>query len=293
MDRVEPRRVQSADGTGIAVHESGSVSGPTVVAVHGFPDNHHVWDGLAGLLGVDHRVVTYDVRGAGESDRPTACAAYAMPRLAEDLLAVLDAVALEAPVHLIGHDWGSVQVWGALTDSRVVERVRSFTSISGPSLVHAAVYLRAVHQHPAQSLRQALSSYYVGAFLLPGAPWLVERTGMARRLATSLDRAMRRPGDGSGWHDPADVLHGLNLYRANIGPRAPRRRRAPIAVPVQVIAPRYDRYITVALQTEAPRPFVPELRSRIVDGDHWVLACHPDRIVGHVVEFVGEHEPLR
>jgi len=45
------RRVVSADGVGLAVHESGWRDGPVVVAVHGYPDNHHVWDGMAARLG--------------------------------------------------------------------------------------------------------------------------------------------------------------------------------------------------------------------------------------------------
>ena len=34
----------------LAVYESGDPTAPTVVAVHGYPDNHTVWDGVAALL---------------------------------------------------------------------------------------------------------------------------------------------------------------------------------------------------------------------------------------------------
>ena len=38
-----------------------------MVLVHGFPDNRTVWDRVVDDLERDHRVATYDVRGAGES----------------------------------------------------------------------------------------------------------------------------------------------------------------------------------------------------------------------------------
>ena len=130
-------RVTSTDGTSIAVHASGNPGGPTVVAVHGYPDNHSVWDGLADELGGEYRVVTYDVRGAGESDAPADRRGYRMDRLVDDLVAVVDAVSDGRPVHLIAHDWGSIQCWPALTDPRLAGRIASYLSVSGPSLDHA------------------------------------------------------------------------------------------------------------------------------------------------------------
>ena len=47
---MSPRFVTSADGTRIAVHESGNPGGPVLVAVHGYPDNHTVWDGVVAQL---------------------------------------------------------------------------------------------------------------------------------------------------------------------------------------------------------------------------------------------------
>ena len=44
------RRVTSTDGVCLAVHESGDANATTVVLVHGYPDNHHVWDGVADVL---------------------------------------------------------------------------------------------------------------------------------------------------------------------------------------------------------------------------------------------------
>ena len=65
-------RVRSGD-VSLAVHEH-SPAGPgrpTVVLVHGYPDQQDVWRSLVSRLPLDAwHVVTYDVRGAGSSDAP-------------------------------------------------------------------------------------------------------------------------------------------------------------------------------------------------------------------------------
>ncbi len=82
----------------LAVHESGNPDGPTVLLVHGWPDTHHLWNGVAEELGVDFRVVSYDTRGQGESSDPGSVEAFALEELAADVLAVADAVSPDTPV---------------------------------------------------------------------------------------------------------------------------------------------------------------------------------------------------
>jgi pimeloyl-ACP methyl ester carboxylesterase len=267
------RLVTSDDGTRLAVHESGTASGPVVVAVHGFPDNHTVWDGVAAALGDGVRFVAYDVRGAGDSDKPAGRAAYRMERLADDLAAVLDAVSPDEPVHLLGHDWGSIQVWGVLPDPRFAGRVASFTSISGPSLDHAAVWLRD-SRHPSASLRQLLASTYIAAFQVPWLPEALLRRVPAHRLPGGVER--------SG----ADRTNAVNLYRANFPGRLLRPRPPRPDVPVLVIVPRDDPYVRSALATGAPVPFVRDLTVAEVPGGHWVLVDDPALVADRVRAFV-------
>src|SRR3954454_1912207 len=232
--------VTSSDGVRIAVHESGNPDGPVLVAVHGFPDNHHVWDGLAAELADDFRVVAYDVRGAGESDKPTGRAASRMSRLVDDLAAVLDAVSPDAPVHLIGHDWGSIQLWEPVSQPRFADRVASFTSLSGPSLDHVAAWLRRGH-HGTASLRQLLASTYIAAFQLPLLPEVVLRHAPVERVA-----------GGAFARSAADKTNGINLYRANVVPRLLRPQPQRVAVPVLVLAAAEDPYVGLATATQAP-----------------------------------------
>lgn len=288
-------RVTSADGTGLAVYTQGDADRPVVVAVHGYPDNHGVWDGVAAILAEQYRVVTYDVRGAGQSDKPAQRSAYLMARLVEDLAAVLDAVSPTRPVHLLAHDWGSIQSWAAVCDERFASRIASYTSISGPSLDHAGVWMRDLRRHPVAGARQLLDSYYIGLFQLPGLPEAAWRSGALDRLMAGMSR-LGRSSRATGTKPPrseADKINGLELYRANMRRhlRAPQPGRTDI--PVQVLAPRSDIFVSTALQTQAPRPYASNLRTAQLVGGHWVVSDRPDVIAHRTRDFIEEIEAAR
>lgn len=289
---VNQLTVRSADGTSIAVFESGTPTGPVLLAVHGYPDNHTVWDGIADELGDRYRVITYDVRGAGASGKPVGKTAYKLDRLVEDFAAVIDAVSPDAPVHLLAHDWGSIQAWGPVTDPRFTDRIASYTSISGPCLDYIGVWMRD-RSHPGASLRQALSSWYIGVFQIP---WLPERVVRLDAVDKGIARAELKNSPGTSLAHPvrrseADKVNGINLYRANMPSRLARPKAVPTEVPVQVIAPRSDAYVSTRLATEVPVPFVKNLTVLEIDGSHWVVSEKPGMIGDLVDSFVGKHLP--
>jgi pimeloyl-ACP methyl ester carboxylesterase len=107
MTEFTERIIDSSGGVRIAVYEEGNPDGPTLVMVHGWPDSHVVWDGVAPLLADRFRIVRYDNRGVGNSSVPKPVSAYTMSCYADDFAAVIDAVAPGEPVHVLAHDWGS------------------------------------------------------------------------------------------------------------------------------------------------------------------------------------------
>jgi pimeloyl-ACP methyl ester carboxylesterase len=85
----------STDGTRIAYDVTGS--GPVVILLHGGGENRRSWHdaGYVSRLASEFTVVTMDIRGNGESDKPPTAAAYAPTRLNQDVLAVANAVKAE------------------------------------------------------------------------------------------------------------------------------------------------------------------------------------------------------
>ncbi|RNL81337.1 alpha/beta fold hydrolase [Nocardioides marmorisolisilvae] len=276
--------VTTTDGLRLAVHEFGRPDAPTIVAVHGFPDSHHVWDGIAAELGDRFRVIAYDVRGAGESDKPRGRKAYHQDQLTADLLAVLDAVSPSEPVHLLAHDWGSMQSWDAVSTPDLAPRFASFTSISGPSLAYASRWLRG-RGHLGASVRQVLTSTYMAVFQLPVLPELAARAGVIRRGAEKV-----------GGYDPhrglAETSNGVNIYRANVLRQLFSDEPRRTLVPTLVLVPREDAFSSPPVASNAPVGWVDDLTVREVDGGHWVVVRDPATIAAEVAAFVEAHLPV-
>ncbi len=96
----------SKDGTRIAYDVTGT--GPAVMLLHGGGQNRHVWHdtGYVSRLSSEFAVVTVDLRGNGDSDKPVTAASYAIDRLIEDLLAVADSARIGA-FSLWGFSYGA------------------------------------------------------------------------------------------------------------------------------------------------------------------------------------------
>lgn len=160
------RRV-STGGIELCVVELGEADRPTVVLVHGYPDSKEVWSEVAERLASRFHVVLYDIRGHGRSTAPVPLrGGFTLEKLTDDFLAVADAVSPDRPVHLVGHDWGSVQGWEFATVARTEGRIASFTSMSGPSLDHFGHWIKKRMTRPtprraAQLLGQGAKSWYV------------------------------------------------------------------------------------------------------------------------------------
>lgn len=73
-------------------------AGPAVVWLHGFPFHRGMWAPQLDALSRDHRILAPDLRGFGESDRTSG--PYTMERYADDVAALLDALAL--PLAVVG-----------------------------------------------------------------------------------------------------------------------------------------------------------------------------------------------
>lgn len=91
------------NGVELACDLAGAGNRPWVVMVHGFPFTRATWTAQVAALARDFRVLTYDLRGMGESDlgpAPQPLEAYV-----DDLLALLDEVGAER-VALVGLSMG-------------------------------------------------------------------------------------------------------------------------------------------------------------------------------------------
>lgn len=291
--------VQSGD-VALAVYTWGEPGQgkPTIVLVHGYPDAAGVWEATAKILAERFRVVAYDVRGAGLSGKPARTRDYRLQHLVDDLAAVIDAISPQRPVHLVGHDWGSMQSWEAVTTSRLQGRIASYTSISGPSLDHAGHWLRkrlgsGSPAKLAQVARQAAHSWYMGLFHLPGIAPSMWKFGMDK-LWPAMLRRMEGTRADAGPTRRGDGALGVNLYRANVSQRLLRPNLRRTDIPVQLICPKRDKFMVAEIWDDLPQ-WAPNLWRRDADAGHWIPLSHPALVAEWTAAFVdfieGGSEP--
>ncbi|MFC9844255.1 SDR family oxidoreductase [Streptomyces sp. NPDC060223] len=284
-------------GVELCVAELGDPRQPTVVLVHGYPDSKEVWSEVAGRLSERFHVVLYDVRGHGRSSVPQPLrGGFTLEKLTDDFLAVVDAVSPDKPVHLVGHDWGSVQSWEFVTVARTEGRIASFTSMSGPSLDHFGHWIKQRVKSPTpraigQLLGQGAKSWYVYLLHTPVLPELAWRGPLGRQWPKILRRVEKIPSDGYPTPSlPLDAAHGAWLYRDNVRARLGRPRADAYAhAPVQLITPLGDAFLSERLYDELEQ-WAPGLVRRTLPAKHWVPRTRPDQLSTWITEFVHANE---
>jgi len=95
--------VTTPDGLTISAQDYGNPNGPGIVFIHGFSQSNLSWMRQTNSeLAKDFHIVTYDLRGHGNSDKPLEAARYRDSKAwGDEVQAVIDAAGLKRPV-LVG-----------------------------------------------------------------------------------------------------------------------------------------------------------------------------------------------
>src|SRR5919204_1753560 len=124
LDGVTHREVSAS---GLHFHVAMAGTGEPIVLLHGWPQHWWAWRRVVPLLAPHAHLLMPDLRGFGWSAAPRD--GYEKQTMADDLLAVLDALGLER-VRLVAHDWGA---WvGFLACLGAPERFDAFVALSSP-----------------------------------------------------------------------------------------------------------------------------------------------------------------
>jgi pimeloyl-ACP methyl ester carboxylesterase len=141
-DRISPptpiatHEVLSGDGLKLHAREWGDPKGPALLFIHGWSQSDLCWlNQVGGELARIFRIVTFDLRGHGLSEKPSGPERYADGQLwADDVAAVIDETGLDRPT-LVAWSYGGYIVADYL-------RTYGDARISGVNLVGAAVILK-------------------------------------------------------------------------------------------------------------------------------------------------------
>ena len=104
MSELEFKYINS---NGIKLKIATMGKGPLVVFCHGWPESWYSFrHQLPVIAAAGYQVVSYDVRGYGESDKPYPIESYTMKELTADVIGLIETLGHETAI-TIGHDWGA------------------------------------------------------------------------------------------------------------------------------------------------------------------------------------------
>lgn len=221
---AEELSIRSAEGNLLHAAVFGAPAAPTVVLAHGWTCSIAFWAPVIRQLAGDYRLVAYDQRGHGRSERPSATAGYTTRALADDLEAVVTrAVPAGERAVLVGHSMGGMTIMAAGGRSEVAARTAAALLVStgsrdlvphlrvAPDALRSPALRRFVHRRvmqsrlplgPVSGVSRALLKY---ATMGPAStPDLVEATA---RIVHACPTAVR-----TGWAgllEELDVTDGL------------------------------------------------------------------------------------
>lgn len=287
MQRTE-HYATAGDGTRIHWTSMGAGPGPAVLLCDGLGCAGYIWRFLQPELARGHRVIHWNYRGHGQSERPVDPERISILECVDDLLAVLDDAGERSAV-LVGHSMG-VQV-ALEAHRRAPERVSGLVLLCGapgkpldtfhdaPLLSAAFPYARdAVERFPAVArllfrsvIPTELSLRFAMAFEVNSQH--VAREDLARYLAdlADVDSALFvRLAASAGQHDASDHL--------------PR-----VAVPTLIIAGEKDSFTPMWLSVKMHAAIPGSELLVLPGGTHVGPLEHPELCALRVEKYFRDH----
>lgn len=253
-------------------------AGPVVVLLHGFPDSRHLWRyQIPPLLDTGFRAVAPDLRGFGDAPKPKEVDGYAIPNVAREVMAMLDALEV-ADFHLVGHDWGAVVAW--FLAAQYPRRVNRLVALSVGCPGNSGT----------TSFEQLTLAWY--AFVFGHAE------GVENLVRANDWEFLRRLLHGNGDQDrylrdlarPGALEAALNWYRANIILNFDAHRAAPllrIESPTLGIWSDGDDYLAEqSVERSVECVDGPWEYKKMTGASHWMMLDRRDELNRLLLEFL-------
>jgi pimeloyl-ACP methyl ester carboxylesterase len=256
-------------------------TGKPLLLLHGFPDSSLGFRDLCEALAArGFRAIAPDLRGYGLSDKPEGLEPYRSSAVLADLAALARWTG-DAPVAVLGHDWG-----GTLSYCFASQHPELVSELVVINAAHPESYARAL----TRSL-QLLRSWYILFFQLRGiAEWVVTRrsvfhwmmkklvakkAGLSEARIEAARRELLRPGA---------VRAALSYYRAAV--RWPIRCPQVIQAPTLILWGDKDPALDPRLLDDLPTRITSVTVHHVEDAGHFLQWDEPERVVSELVEFL-------
>ena len=300
---IETIRHQLPHGVTLECRSCGSPGKPLLLFLHGFPEGAFIWDGVMTPFADRWRCLAPDLRGYGQSSKPSSVDAYKPKALVQDLVALIAAESPGRPAAaVIAHDWGGALAWNLAIQHPAA--LQQLLIINAP---HPGAFVRELQHNPAQQA----ASQYMHFLRLSDAPALLLADG-AQRL---WDFFRTPQGDLPAWLTPQlqavylahwqqSLATACHYYSAS--PLAPPRDddqgihqlQLPdallhTAVPTHILWGQQDKALLPELLNGLER-WVPHLSLTYApDASHWLVHERPDLVIRQLHQILRQSLPKR
>ena len=262
-------------GLRFEVVDSGPTDAPTVVLLHGFPQQPSSFEVVASQLNAAGlRTLTPSQRGYTEQRGPPG-GGTRIAATDADVVALLDT--RPCPAHIVGHDWGGPKPGGAAAGSRPGRFVDSAVT------PHPAAFVKSLW-----TSKQGMVSWYMALFQLPVLP-----EALARRTAAKSLQDGGLPADfadryADAMAEPGALTGALNWYRGL--PFSMRQPLGSIKVPTSYVWGRHDVALARAAVELTADYVVGPYEVVELDAGHWLPETQPDAVAAAVLARVRSTE---
>ena len=275
-------RHETVKANGLRFHVAMAGEGDRLaLCLHGFPECWFSWRNQIPLLTrLGYRVWAPDLRGYGESERPTGIESYAIERLMDDVAGLIDAADARSTL-LVGHDWGAIVAWYF-----AIRRVRPLDRLVAMNVPHPGAARPAL-----RTAAQLRRSWYAFFFQIPRLPEALLGSRHARAVGEMLRGSCRNPDVfpdevvevyRKAASQPGAPTAMLNYYRALLRGGG-LRRQADLGFPVIETPTLFlwgeDDVALTKATTTGTDAYVRDLTLRYLPGvSHWVQQDAPEAV---------------
>jgi pimeloyl-ACP methyl ester carboxylesterase len=259
--------------------------GPTLVLIHGYPQNWFEWRPLLPELAKHYTVIAPDLRGAGKSDAPAG--GYDKKTMAADIYGLLSRLGLQHHVRVVGHDIGTMVSYSfaAAHPKDVTKLVLSEAPIPDPEL----------YTHPALTA-QGPGFWNFGYFnVTNGLPEAMIKGKEATWVDGFTDSLMVQKGSidanainefADPLKDPAHLKASFEWFRAfpkDVKDDA-KYKKTKLTMPVLAIGAQSSLGESVPTQV---RKYAKHVKGLVIpDSGHWIYEEHTAEMQGVLLKFL-------
>jgi pimeloyl-ACP methyl ester carboxylesterase len=272
----------SVQANGLRFHVAQCGTGDRLaLCLHGFPEAWLSWRNQIPLLArLGYRVWAPDLRGYGESERPSGMQHYQIETLLDDVAGLIDASGARSTL-LMAHDWGAIIAWYF-----AMRRIRPLERLVIMNVPHPGASAKVF-----RTWKQLRRSWYAVFFQLPGLPEFLLTRGQGRPLTRVFKTGTQHPENfpddvvetyRRSWLQPGAASAMVNYYRALVrGGGAERQRKLgfpAIETPTLFVWGEQD-VALIKETTFGTDRFVKDLTLRYLpDASHFVQQDAPEEV---------------